>query len=204
MAAAATCAPVAEGRRPGRSPSPMSRPQTAAADASNGKMRPSNCRAKSCSIHLSNRSRWACSLTFRAPLTSSPMVCAASKKEVARFLCLDPVEDGLVRSWPDGLADHIRVQENGHQARSADRPVEWSRSTVNSASVKGEARKKATNSAPVLALGAVSLGCRDRRISSAASPPECGAPAMALTTGASCKGTVTSTRLAPPVAILLR
>ena len=126
------------------------------------------------------------------------------KKEVARGLRLDPVEDCPVRSWPDGLADHIGVQEKGHQARSADRPVEWSRSSVSSASVKGEARKKATNSAPVLALGVVSLGCRDRRISSASSPPERRAPAMALTRGASCKGTVTSTRLAPPVAILLR
>ena len=126
------------------------------------------------------------------------------KEKVARAPRLDPVEHGRVRSWPDGLADHIGVQKKGHQARSADRPVERSRSIARSASVRGDARRKATNSAPVFARGAVSLRCRDRRMSSASSPPERRAPAIALTRGASCRGTVTSTRLAPPVAILLR
>ena len=59
---------------PVRSPSPMRRPQTAAVRPSKGRTRPSSCRARSCSIHLSNRSRRSCSLTFRAPRTSSPMV----------------------------------------------------------------------------------------------------------------------------------
>ena len=80
------------------------------------------------------------------------------KEKVGRGLGLDPVEHCLIRSRPDGLADNIGVEKKGHQPRSAERPVDLSRSICISASVRGEARRKATNSAPVFALGAVSIG----------------------------------------------
>ena len=126
------------------------------------------------------------------------------KKEVRRILGFDPVEHGLLRSWPDGLADNIGIEKKGHQSSSAERPADLSRSNVGSASVRGEARRKATNSAPVRAFGTRSAGSNDRRMRSASSPPERRAPASALTRGASPEGTVTSTRRAPPIAVRLR
>ena len=109
------------------------------------------------------------------------------KEKVPRAPRLDPFEHGLVRSWPDRLADHIGVQQKGRQVSSADWPVEWSRSIVRSASVRGEARRKAINSAPVFARGRVSFCCSDRRMSWASSPPERRAPAIALTRDTSCR-----------------
>ena len=118
----------------------------------------------------------------------------SGKEEIRRVLGFDPVEHRLPGSWPDGLADNIGIEKKGHQPSSAERPVDLSRSIGSSTSVRGEARRKATNSAPVFALGAVSIGCRDWRMSSASSPSERSAPAIALTRGASREGTVTSTR----------
>ena len=128
----------------------------------------------------------------------------SGKEEIRRVLGFDPVEDRLLGSWPDGLTDNIGIEKIGHQPSSAARPVDLSRLIGSSASVRGEARRKATNSVPVFALGALSIGCSNRRINSASSPPERKAPAIALTRGASRRGTVTSTRCAPLVATILR
>ena len=193
MATAAIWASAAAGGRPARSPSPMRRPQIVAGRPSKGRTRPSNCRARSCSIHLSNRSRRSCSLILpSAPNEFSDGL--SGKEKVGRDLGFDPVEHHLLGSWADGLADDIGIEKKGHQPKSAERPVDLLRSIGSSASVRGEARRKATNSAPVFALGAVSIGCRDWRMSSASSPSERRAPAIALTRGASREGTVTSTR----------
>ena len=127
-----------------------------------------------------------------------------SKEKVCRDLGFNPVEHPLLRSGPDGLAYNIGVEKKGHQSSSAERPVDLSRSIGNSVSVRGDARRKATNSAPVLALGAVSMGCNDWRMNAASRPSERRAPAIALTRGASREETVTSTRLAPLAAIFLR
>ena len=126
------------------------------------------------------------------------------EEEIRRIPGFEPVDDRLPRSWPDCLADHVGVQKKGHQPSSAGRPVELSRSMCSSTSVKGEARRKATNSEPVRALGVASTGCSDLRMNSASSPSERRAPAIALTSGASPEGTVTSTRRAPLVATRLR
>ena len=118
----------------------------------------------------------------------------SGKEEIRRVLGFDPAEHRLPGSWPDGLTDNNCVEKKGHQPSSAERPVDLSRLVGSSASVRGEARRKATNSVPVFAPGAVSIGCSNRRINSASSPSERKAPAIALTRGASRKGTVTSTR----------
>ena len=128
----------------------------------------------------------------------------SGKEEIRRILGFDPVEHRLPGSWPGGLADNVGIEKKGHQPSSAERPVEVSRSIGRSASVRGEVRRKATSSAPVRAFGAVSTGSSDRRMTSASSPPERRALAIALTRGASREGTVTSTRWAPLVATLLR
>ena len=127
-----------------------------------------------------------------------------SNEKVCWDLGLHPVEHGLVRSRFDGFADDIGVEKKGHQPSSAERPVDLSRSIGSSVSIRGEVRRKATNSAPVLARGAVSIGCNDWRMSSASCPSERSAPASALTRGASREGTVTSTRFAPVAATRLR
>ena len=104
----------------------------------------------------------------------------SGKEEIRRVLGFDPVEHRLPGSWPKGLTDDIGIEKKGHQPKSAERPVDLSRSIGSSESVRGEARRKATNSVPVFALGAVSIGCSDRRMSSASSPSERSAPAIAL------------------------
>ena len=75
---AASTVAVSHEASPGPRPWGHQRPNT----------RPSNCRAKSCSIHLSYSSRRGCSLIFRAPRTSSPMVCAARKRSVGTWLSI--------------------------------------------------------------------------------------------------------------------
>ena len=77
--------------------------------------------------------------------------CLGGEKEIRRAPGFQPVEDSLPGSWPYRLADNIGVQEESHQPSLAERPVELSRSMGRSVSVKGEARRKASNSAPVRA-----------------------------------------------------
>ena len=146
--------------------------------------------------------------TFSFPcLPSTPNELSdglGGEEELRRVPGFDPVEDRLPGSWPDRLADNVGVQKKGHQPSSAERPVVLSRSMDSSASVKGEARRKATSSKPVRALGVASTGCSDRRMSSASSPFERSALAIALTRDASREGIVTSTRRAPLVVIRFR
>ena len=126
------------------------------------------------------------------------------KEEIGRIPSLDPIQHRSPGTWPYGLADNVCIQKKGHQPKSADRPVDLSRSIGSSASVSGEARRKATNSAPVRTLGVPNTGCSDRRTCSASCPPERNAPAIALTSDASREGTVTSTRWAPLAETRLR
>lgn len=90
--------------------------------------------------------------------------CLSGEKEIRRPPGFHPIEDNLPRSWPYRLADNVGVQKEGHQSSSAERPADLSRSTGRSISVKGEARRKASSSAPVRALGVISTDCSDRRM----------------------------------------
>ena len=130
--------------------------------------------------------------------------CLSGEKEIRRTPGFQPVEDRLPGSWPYRLADNIGVQKEGHQPNLAERPADLSRLMDRSISIKGEARRKASSSAPVRALGVVSTDCSDRRICSASFPSARSTPAIALTRGASREGTVTSTRWAPLAATRLR
>ena len=88
--------------------------------------------------------------------------CLSGEKEIRRTPGLQPFEDSLPGSWPYRLADNVGALKEGHQPSLAERPADLSRSMGGSISVKGEARRKASSSAPVCALGAISTDCSDR------------------------------------------
>ena len=63
----------------------------------------------------------------------------------------------LARELTEPLVD---VEKNGHRPSSTERPMDRPRSNDRSASTRGEARRKATNSAHVRAAGATSTAPR--------------------------------------------
>ena len=76
---------------------------------------------------------------------------------VGRDLRFNPVEYGPFESRPDGHSvTYLSSSRAIHRTRPTDRLCSISRR----ASVRGEARRKATNSAPVLAQETVGMGCR--------------------------------------------
>lgn len=124
--------------------------------------------------------------------------------QISCRLCFEPVEHQLFRPRFDRLADNVCIEQVSHQSRSTSRPADRSRSICSSTPTRGDARKKATSSRPVVAFGTVNIGSSVSRMRRASSPPARSAPAMALTRPASPDGTVTSTRLEPPASTLLR
>ena len=98
------------------------------------------------------------------PDISNELSSPSGKEEIRRVPGFHPAEDSLPRSRPYRLADNLGIQKEGHQPSLAERPADLSRSMGRSISVKGEARRKASNSAPVRALGAISIDCSNRRM----------------------------------------
>ena len=113
----------------------------AAVRSSKGRTRPSNCRA---TILLDPSLESFATLLFpHFPRASNELSDGLrGKEEIGRVPGFEPIQHGAPGTWPYGLADHVGIQKKGHQPKSADRPVDLSRSIESSASVSGEATKE--------------------------------------------------------------